>query len=99
VPLLVGAATLLFARALKRRAEVQPFLLALLIFLLSFVGLGSSIHPRLAPGKVTIFEAATAESSQIFMLFGVGSMLPSMIGYTGHAYWVFRGKVCADGCH
>ncbi len=99
VPLLVGAAALLFIRALKRRAEIQPFLLALLIFLLSFVGLGISMYPWLVPGQVTIFEAATAENSQIFMLIGVGIMLPIIIGYTAYAYWVFRGKVGHDGYH
>jgi cytochrome d ubiquinol oxidase subunit II len=99
VPLLVGAAALLFIRALKRRAEIQPFLLALLIFLLSFVGLGISMYPWLVPGKVTIFEAATAENSQVFMLIGVGIMLPIIIGYTAYAYWVFRGKVGHEGYH
>ncbi len=57
------------------------------------------MFPYLVPGQVTIFEAATAENSQIFMLVGVGIMLPIIIGYTGYAYWVFRGKVGHDGYH
>lgn len=99
VPILVTLAALLFMRALRRRAELQPFLLALSIFLLSFIGLGISMYPWLVPGEVTIFEAATAETSQIFMLIGVGIMLPIIIGYTAYAYWVFRGKVGHDGYH
>ena len=99
VPILVGVAALLFVRALKRRAEVQPFLLALAIFLLSFIGLGISMFPWLVPGKITIFAAATARNSQVFMLVGVGVMLPIIIAYTAYAYWVFRGKVGHEGYH
>ncbi len=99
VPILVAVAALLFARALALRREGQPFLLALAIFLLSFIGLGISMFPWLVPGRITIFEAATAENSQVFMLIGVGIMLPVIIGYTGYAYWVFRGKVGHDGYH
>lgn len=99
VPILVGVTALLFIRALRNRAEVQPFLLALALFLLSFIGLGISMFPWLVPGQITIFEAATAESSQIFMLVGVSIMLPIIIAYTGYSYWVFRGKVGHDGYH
>jgi cytochrome d ubiquinol oxidase subunit II len=99
VPILVVVTALLFARALHRRAEVQPFLLALALFFLSFTGLGICMFPWLIPGKISIYSAATAENSQIFMLVGVGLMLPIIIGYTAYAYWVFRGKVGHDGYH
>jgi cytochrome d ubiquinol oxidase subunit II len=99
VPILVGITAIAFVRALGRRAEVQPFLLALLLFLLSFIGLGVSMFPWLVPGKISIFAAATAENSQIFMLIGVAIMLPIIIGYTAYSYWVFRGKVGHDGYH
>jgi len=99
VPILVGVASLLFIRALQQRKEGQPFLLALAIFFLSFTGLGISMFPWLIPGKLTIFDAATAENSQVFMLIGVGIMLPIIIGYTAYAYWVFRGKVGHDSYH
>lgn len=99
VPILIGATGVLFVRALRQRSEFQPFLLALLLFLLSFVGLGVSMFPWLVPGEISIFAAATAENSQVFMLFGVGIMLPIIIAYTGYSYWVFRGKVGHDGYH
>ena len=99
VPILVGITAIAFVRALRRRAEVQPFLLALLLFLLSFIGLGVSMFPWLVPGKISIYAAATAENSQIFMLIGVAIMLPIIIGYTAYSYWVFRGKVGHDGYH
>ena len=99
VPILVGVTGLLFVRALAARKELQPFLLALGLFALSFIGLGISMVPWIIPGKITIYDAATAESAQWFMLIGTAIMLPIIIGYTGYAYWVFRGKVGHDGYH
>jgi cytochrome bd ubiquinol oxidase subunit II len=99
VPILVVVVSVLFIRALRQRREAQPFLLALALFFLSFTGLGICMFPYLVPGQVTIFQAATAENSQIFMLVGVGIMLPIIIGYTAYAYWVFRGKVGHEGYH
>lgn len=99
VPILVGVCALLFVRALKRRAEIQPFLLVLAVFLLSFIGLGISMFPWLVPGELSIYDAATPEKSQVFMLVGVSIMLPIIIAYTAYAYWVFRGKVGHDGYH
>jgi cytochrome d ubiquinol oxidase subunit II len=99
VPLLVLIDSLLFYRALRRRQERAPFLLTLGLFALSYVGLGISMFPYLVPESVTILEAAAPPSSQRFMLVGVVVLIPIIIAYTGHAYWVFRGKVSAEGYH
>jgi cytochrome d ubiquinol oxidase subunit II len=97
VPVLVAITAALFIRALARRAERAPFFLAQALFLLTFIGLGISIFPWAVPGQVTIWQAATAANAQSFMLFGVGALLPVILGYTGYAYWLFRGKVSAEG--
>ncbi|QXQ08597.1 cytochrome d ubiquinol oxidase subunit II [Sphingosinicellaceae bacterium] len=99
IPVLAAAAALLFFRSLAKRAELAPFLLALALFLLSFIGLGVSMFPYLIPGRVTIWQAAAPASSQVFMLVGAGIMVPIILAYTGYAYWVFRGKVGHDGYH
>jgi cytochrome d ubiquinol oxidase subunit II len=31
------------------------------------------------------------------MLVGVGLLLPVILGYTAYGYWLFRGKVGAEG--
>jgi cytochrome bd ubiquinol oxidase subunit II len=97
VPILLAVSALLFVRALQRRAERAPFFLAQALFALTFLGLGISIFPWAVPGQVTIWQAATAANAQVFMLFGVGALLPVILGYTGYAYWLFRGKVGAEG--
>ena len=99
VPVLLGIASLAFVRSLKSGGELAPFLLTLSIFLLCFIGLGISVFPYVIPGSVTIWEAATDPSSQVFMLVGTAVVMPMILGYTAWSYWVFRGKVRADGYH
>lgn len=99
VPVLVALASFAFVSSLKAGHETAPFLLTLGIFLLCFVGLGISVFPDVVPGAVTIWDAATDRSSQVFMLWGTALVLPMILGYTAWSYWVFRGKVSADGYH
>ena len=99
VPLLVAILSVAFARSLKAGRELAPFLLTLAVFLLCFVGIGISIFPYVIPGAVTIWDAATERSSQVFMLVGTAVIVPLILAYTGWAYWVFRGKVTVDGYH
>ncbi|KAB0679737.1 cytochrome d ubiquinol oxidase subunit II [Aureimonas leprariae] len=101
VPLLLSVGTALFFRALKAEdgRDHHPFLLALALFGLCFVGLGISVWPNVVPGRVTIWQAASPPSSQLFMLVGAGLLIPVILAYTGYAYWVFRGKVGAEGYH
>ncbi len=99
VPLLVVVVAVVFASSLKRGAERAPFLLTLALFALCFVGLGISIFPYVIPGAVTIWDAATDRSSQVFMLIGTAVLVPIILAYTAWAYWVFRGKVKSEGYH
>jgi cytochrome d ubiquinol oxidase subunit II len=51
------------------------------------------MYPYIVPQSITIWQAASPENSQVFMLFGVAILIPLILGYTVWAYWVFRGKV------
>jgi cytochrome bd ubiquinol oxidase subunit II len=93
VPLAVALVTVLLLRALSNRTDTQPFPLTLSLFALSYAGLGISMYPYIVPQSITIWQAASPENSQIFMLFGVAILIPLILGYTAWAYWVFRGKV------
>lgn len=95
---LVGLSTLALAALLFRslrihRHDYWPFLLALGLFTICFVGLGVSMFPYVVPTDVTIYEAAAPRNAQIFMLVGAGVLIPIILAYTAYAYWVFRGKV------
>jgi len=99
VPILVLIAAAIFFWSLKRGGERLPFLMALALFLLGFVGLGVSMYPYVVPRAVTIWDAAAPPASQLFMLVGAIVILPVILAYTAWAYWVFRGKVDSHGYH
>jgi len=93
VPIAVAAVAALLLRSLAGKRDYQPFFLALALFALSYAGLGISMYPYIVPQSITIWQAASPANSQLFMLAGVAVLIPLILGYTGWAYWVFRGKV------
>ena len=100
VPLAVIGVTVLLMKNLAQKHDGWPFFLALALFFLSYAGLGISMYPYIVPQSITIWQAAAPQNSQIFMLVGVAGLVPLILGYTGWAYWVFRGKVRAgSGYH
>jgi cytochrome d ubiquinol oxidase subunit II len=97
VPVAVAAVSVLLLRSLDLRQGSRPFPLVLALFALSYAGLGISMYPYIVPQSITIWEAASPENSQLFMLVGVALLVPLILAYTGWAYWVFRGKVGQGG--
>jgi cytochrome bd ubiquinol oxidase subunit II len=95
VPVAVAGVTVLLLRSLANKYDYQPFFLALALFALSYAGLGISMFPYIVPQSITIWQAASPENSQLFMLVGVAILIPLILTYTAWAYWVFRGKVQA----
>jgi cytochrome d ubiquinol oxidase subunit II len=93
IPLAVAAVTLLLLRALAERRDYQPFVLTLVLFALTYAGLGVSLYPFVVPQSITIWQAAAPDNALAFMLVGVAVLVPIILAYTGWAYWVFRGKV------
>jgi cytochrome d ubiquinol oxidase subunit II len=93
VPIAVAGVAVLLLRSLANKQDNQPFFLSLVLFALSYAGLGISMYPYIVPQSITIWQAASPENSQLFMLVGVAILVPLILGYTGWAYWVFRGKV------
>jgi cytochrome d ubiquinol oxidase subunit II len=93
VPLLLAVCAFGLWHGLTTDKHLQPFLSALGLFVLSFVGLGISFYPYIVPGALTIAEAAAPDDSLAFLLVGAVVLIPIILIYTGYAYWVFRGKV------
>jgi cytochrome d ubiquinol oxidase subunit II len=93
VPLAVAGATWLLFRALRAGWERLPFAATLALFILSYIGLGISLYPQIVPPDITIWQAAAPDKSLRFLLAGALILVPIIIGYMAHAYWVFRGKV------
>ncbi|MCK5933856.1 MAG: cytochrome d ubiquinol oxidase subunit II [Fulvimarina manganoxydans] len=100
VPLFVLFAAYSLFDSLIKGKHVRPFLSALSLFLLGFVGLGINFWPNIIPPDVTIWQAAAPEESLLFLLVGAAVLIPMILVYTAYAYWVFRGKVVeGEGYH
>ncbi|MEN9207663.1 MAG: cytochrome d ubiquinol oxidase subunit II [Gloeomargarita sp. GMQP_bins_120] len=84
-------------RSLQLRQEVAPIVYTFLIFALSFIGLGFLIFPHIIPPSITIYQAAAAPSTLVFMLTFVGFLIPIVLGYNIYNYVVFRGKIGGPG--
>jgi cytochrome d ubiquinol oxidase subunit II len=99
-PIPLATAVLLAAlwRALGRyplegdRRPWAPFAGAVTVFVLAFAGLAYSFYPYVVPGKLTVWDAASAPESLMVILIGSLFVLPMIVAYTAFSYWVFRGK-------
>lgn len=97
VPLLTALFGILEWRAITNpRSELSPFVYAVLLFSLSYLGIAISLFPMIVPHHYSLWQAASSPDTQIFLGVGTLFLLPVILVYTGWSYWVFRGKVRAD---
>ena len=93
IPLLGAAGLAVIAVGLGRKAHFPPFLGAGVVFLSGYLGLAVSFFPNIVPYSMTFRQAANADNALALMLWGVGFLLPAILGYSAWVYWIFRGKV------
>ena len=86
----------LLLRSLNRQEETAPLIYTFLLFALSFIGLGLVIFPNIIPPSITIYQAAAAPSSLVFMIVFIGFLIPIMLSYNVYNYLVFRGKIIGE---
>jgi cytochrome d ubiquinol oxidase subunit II len=96
VPVLTLVVAYLTWRALNGSTHAGAFVGAVCLFALSYLGIAISLWPFIVPHKFTLWEAASSNTTQAFLLVGTLFLLPIILVYTGWSYWVFRGKVRAD---
>ncbi|MEZ5830960.1 MAG: cytochrome d ubiquinol oxidase subunit II [Dongiaceae bacterium] len=96
VPIATALAAYGVWHALSGRSEAGAFIGAIILFALSYVGMAISLWPMIVPYHYTLWQAASSERTQAFLLIGTLFLLPVILVYTGWSYWVFRGKVRAD---
>jgi cytochrome bd ubiquinol oxidase subunit II len=71
------------------------FASTVLIFVLAFLGLAYSLYPYIVIDRLTVWQAASATKSLIFIFVGVAITLPAIIIYTVFMYRVFWGRARA----
>ncbi len=97
VPASILIVAFVFLKGLRENRDAWPFLSALALFVLSFIGLGISFYPYMVPPSLTIWDVAAPNESLWFLLVGALALVPMILAYTAYAYWVFRGKVDPAG--
>ncbi|GAX38168.1 cytochrome d ubiquinol oxidase subunit II [Nodularia sp. NIES-3585] len=83
-------------KSLNRGEERAPFVWTILLFVLTFLGLGLIVFPYIIPSQITIYEAAADPSSLVIMIIFIGFLIPVMLFYNLYQYIVFRGKVTGE---
>lgn len=76
--------------------DLAPYLLCIALYLLTIAGFVVSLWPYLVPRQFSFWELAAPPESLLFMLVGVLLIVPVVLVYTAHAFYVFRGKVRAE---
>ncbi len=93
IPAVTALVAFVAWRAIESGREALPFLAAIALFLLGYLGLLISNFPYIVPPSLTIWQTAAAPATHVFMLMGTLVMLPIIFGYTIFVYWMFSGKL------
>ena len=94
VPLLACLAAWLCWRALRGKSgDAGTFLSAIALFGTSYLGVAISLWPMIVPHHYSVWQAASSQGTQAFLLIGTLFLLPIILTYTAWSYWVFRGKM------
>jgi len=96
VPIITALLAYIEWRALMGSSEAGPFFAAIALFTMSYLGIAISLWPMIVPPHLTLWQAASSPSTQIFLGAGTLFLLPIILMYSGWSYWVFRGKVRGD---
>jgi len=97
VPIVTFALFAWLWRSLARDTHAKPFIAAMGIVAMAYLGLAISIFPMVVPYTFDLWQSAASAKSQAFLMIGTLFLLPIVLGYTVYSYWVFRGKVKAGG--
>jgi cytochrome d ubiquinol oxidase subunit II len=96
LPAVALTAFIMLMRGLSHDDDHSPYVWSLIIFVTSFVGLAVSLYPYLVPPTLTLGETASSITVLVFMLMGIGILMPVMLVYNGYRYLVFREKIRRD---
>ncbi len=92
---LSGLLWLLLRRA-RPGSELWTFVCTIALYVLTLFGLGVSLWPYVVPRVFSFWDLAAPAGSLHFTMVGVLLIVPVILAYTAHAYYVFRGKVDLD---
>lgn len=94
---LTALAVILRAFSKSFSCDAEPFVACLIMFACALVCLVLTFMPNIVPFRISLWEAASPASSQVFLLIGVLFVAPVVICYSAFSYRVFRGKTPKEG--
>jgi cytochrome d ubiquinol oxidase subunit II len=74
------------------RSDRTPVFATLAVYAGGLLVAGGLLYPTLVPPDITVHAAASPHSSLLFLIVGVGIVVPIILTYQAYGYWVFRGK-------
>jgi cytochrome bd ubiquinol oxidase subunit II len=101
IPLATTVAFVAVVAVLRRVSSARPayawlvFANTVLLCVLAAIGLAYSLYPYVVLDRLTVWDAAAATGSLMFVLIGMCVVLPFTLAYTVFVYRVFRGKATA----
>lgn len=89
--LIALVATVLGYHVFKKIHPERLYPLSLTIFALGFIGMLIGTYPYMIPPSMTLFDAASPDNTLLFMLWGIGPILPIILGYNYYLHKIFAG--------
>jgi len=93
LPYMTAITFVILIISLYKQNDFFPFWCSVVLFLFAYMGLMISLFPYIVPFQITVWQAASPDSSLRFLLFGLILMIPVLLIYTGYSYHIFKGKV------
>lgn len=93
LPALAPGAFAMLSCSLAQRRTVAPFVCTLRVPIASFAGHGAAFFPCPVPGSVSVYAAAAAPNTLVFLRAIVSFFIPITIFYHVYQCAVFSGKL------
>jgi cytochrome d ubiquinol oxidase subunit II len=90
---ILGAGLTYVFQSFGKRLDAGPVYGTLTVYVGGLMLLLGLNYPYVLPPHITVHQAASPNSTLIFLIVGVGACLPVIFAYQSFAYWTFRGKL------
>src|SRR5262249_41107879 len=97
IAIVLLASAIAAVRSVSGNSDHKPFAFGLLQCALAAVAAWLVVYPDAVPFRVSLWTAASASPTQIFLLAGATMVTPLILLYSAFAYRVFRGKAPVGG--
>jgi cytochrome d ubiquinol oxidase subunit II len=87
---------MLLSTSRSGKHDYTPYVWTIVVFIGTAVSTIGGIFPYFIPFSLSITQAASPQSSLVFMLFGAGIILPVVIFYNNYIHRIYAGKVNED---